>query len=407
MNTRITDRWGGVATVLAALLPLLSGCGGGSTETAEPPPPPPIPYVYAAPADNGDLWQVAEASETGMTEALLEDMVNALRAGEFPIVDSVAISHAGRLVLHETIRTELNPFDEWVDNTDPALHVQFSVSKSLVSSLVGVAIDQGVFESVDTPYLSLFDYEAYDNWDERKNDMTLADVMKMRLGLEWNEWDPAYTDPANQLLTFYDTQTDYSKALLDLPMAAEPGSTFAYNTVASVSLGQAIENRAPLSLIDYGGAFLLAPLGISNIEVFRTPTGLPDLGRGLFLTTRDMLKFGQLYMDNGLWNGERLLSSDWISESLTPYTSIRWAGDEPMEWEIDGYGYQWWLGHFDIDGRQLDTFAAWGHGEQWIMAIPALQVVIAINSHAWEGGPAETNQVFNLIRRFIIPAVEG
>jgi CubicO group peptidase (beta-lactamase class C family) len=228
----------------------------------------------------------------------------------------------------------------------------------------------------------------------------------MRLGLEWNEWDPDYSEPDNQLLTFYDEHTDYTKALLDLPMAAEPGSTFAYNTVASVSLGQAIENRAPLSLIDYGGAFLLAPLGISNIEVFLTPTGLPDLGRGLFLTTRDMLKFGQLYMDGGLWNGERLVSSDWVSASLTPYTAIGWSEGEPMGWEIEGYGYQWWLGYFDIEGRRLDTFAAWGHGEQWIMAIPELQLVVAINSHAWEGGRAETNQVFDLMRRFIIPAVE-
>jgi CubicO group peptidase (beta-lactamase class C family) len=405
MTDRLTDGPGISLALLFTLL--LSACGGGGDAPTPVPPPPPVAYEYRAPADIGDSWTVSAAPDTGMAVEPLESMMQSLLDGEFDIIDSIAVVHRGQLILHETVRTGLNPFDEWVDNTDLALHAQFSASKSMASVLVGVAVDDGIFDSVDTPFLSFFDYPGYDNWDARKSDITLHDVLAMRLGLEWNEWDPPYADPDNQMLRFYRDHVDYARSLLDLPLASDPGTMFAYNTVATVALGQAIENRGPLSLIDYGGSKLLAPMAISSIEVFLTPTGLPDLGRGLYLTTRDMAKFGQLYLDGGRWNGQQLVSEDWVSRSLTAYTEFGWSNPEEMGWQIDGYGYQWWLGHFDIDGVRYDTFAAWGHGEQWIMSIPALELVVAINAHAWEGRRDQTNQVFELIRRFLIPAVAG
>jgi CubicO group peptidase (beta-lactamase class C family) len=395
-----------IAHVLAVAL-LAAACGGGGPggPAPLPSPPPPPPFAYQPPADTGDLWLTAAASEGGMSETLLEEMMHAVQAGDYPLLDSIAVAHQGKLVFHETIRTTLNTFDDWVDNADLALHVQFSVSKSLASVLVGIAIDQGVFAGTEVPFLSLFDYPAYDNWDPRKNDITLGHVLKMRLGLEWNEWDPDYSNPDNQMFVFYDSHVDFAKGLLDLPISNEPGTSFAYNTVASVSLGQAIENRAPLSLVDFATANLLAPLGISQVEVFRTPTGLPDLGRGVYLTARDALKFGQLYLDSGRWNGQQIVSADWVAESLTPYTEMQWADPDAVEWQLDGYGYQWWLGHFDVDGRRIDTFAARGHGEQWIMAMPELALVVAINAHAWEGRREQMNQVLDAVTRFILPAV--
>ena len=78
-----------------------------------------------------------------------------------------------------------------------------------------------------------------------------------------------------------------------------------------------------------------------------------------------------------------------------------------MDWQMTGYGYQWWLGHFEFEGRQLDTFAAWGFGQQWLMVIPELQLVVAVNSKAWEERPDQTNQVFSLIKRFLLPAASS
>lgn len=401
---RSSTHWhrGAVSLVL-----LLAGCGGGGGGDTAGAPGSGLPadYGYSVPVAKGDGWNVAEAAGLGMSVELLEDMINAVQDREYPIVDSIAIAYQGKLVLDETLRTSLHESDGWVGNRDPAMHAQFSVSKSFVSILIGIAIEQDIIPGVESPYLALFDYPDYENWDDRKNDITVEDVLTMRLGLEWNEWDPPYFDPDNQLLKFYENEFDYSKGLLDLPMVANPGERFAYNTVASVSLGQAIENSGPLTLTDFGTTYLAAPLQITALEVRRTPTGLPDLGGGVYLSTRDALKIGQLYADAGIWNGQRVVSSEWVAVSTQPHVTLAWTEPDAWAWKLDGYGYQWWSGYFDYDGHRLASFAARGYGQQVVMVIPELELVVAVNAHGYDDAEGEQNQVFSLIARFILPAV--
>ena len=407
-DTNLKIRRGARLWSFAFILLLLVACGGGSGGAKSPPgppPPPPAQFNYVPPPDNGDSWQVSGADAQGMSVDSIESMMISILDGEYPIIDSIAVAHQGKLVLHETVRTALSLSDGHVDNTNLELHALFSVSKSIASIAVGINIERGNIDGVEVPYLSLFPYENIANWDERKNDITLHDVLTMRAGFSWNEWDPPYNDPANQLFDFYDNHVDYSKGLLDLPLAADPGAQFAYNTVATVSLGQAIENTAPLTLIDFSFANLLGPMGINNVEVIQTPTGLPDVGRGLYLTTRDLLKFGQLYLDGGHWNGEQIVSTEWVAASTQSYTDVSWPDPEVMDWQVSGYGYQWWTGHFDFEGRRIETFAAWGYAQQWLMVIPELQLVVAVHSSAWEERPDQANQVHNLIKRFLLPAV--
>lgn len=400
------SKWLALACILLVIF-LLSACGAPAQDQGDaPPPPPPPPYSYAEPVNLGDGWDVVNAADVGVDVSKLVEMMDAL-PGRFDIVDSVAISYQGKLILDETVRTDLNTFDGWVNNTNLDMHVMFSASKSLASLAVGIAIDEGVFSGVDVPFLSLFDYATYENWDERKGEILLKDVLSMRLGLAWNEWDPAYTSPDNQMLLFYETESDFSKSMLDLPMAADPGTTFAYSTPAIVSLGQAIENRSPLTLIDFGIQHALMPLNISNIEVFRTPTGLPDLGRGLYLVTRDFLKFGQLYADGGTWNGERIVSESWIDASFVPYTSLAWSNPENYDWQLTGYGYQWWVGYFEYNGQQIAAYAARGHGEQNLFIMPEIDLVVAVFSHGFNNEEGEFNQTFEMIAEFIIPALPG
>jgi CubicO group peptidase (beta-lactamase class C family) len=296
--------------------------------------------------------------------------------------------------------------DGWVSNGDLSMHAQFSASKSIASILVGIAIDLGDIGGVDTPYLSLFDYPSYDNWDERKDQITLEHVLTMRLGLLWDEWNPSYNDPDNALIRFYDRNHDYSKGLLDLPMETDPGAKYAYNTVASLSLGQAIQNRNPLTCGDFLYAHLLDPLRITQTKWLTTPSGLPNLGSGLYLYSRDMAKFGQMYMDGGRWNGQQIVSSEWVLASTQPYSNLSWSDPDTKDWQVDGYGYQWWTGYFEHAGQVLSTYAARGYGQQIVMVIPELELVIAVNAHAYEERPDQVNQAFNLIRRFILPTLQ-
>ena len=391
----------------SVLFMLLSACGGGGSasnpgngggsNTA---------YAYQPPANINDGWTVIDAGSQGLSVQRLEDMMDAIGRGEFPIIDSIAIASQGKLVFDETVRTQLDEKDGWVGNGDFSMHAQFSSSKSIASILVGIAIDLGDMSGVDTPYLSLFDYASYDNWDERKNQITLQHVLTMRLGLQWDEWSVPYGDPNNAVVRFFNQHHDYSKGLLDLPMETDPGTKFAYNTIASISLGQAVQNRDPLTCVDFLNTYLLDPLDITQIKWVETPTGLPDLGGGLYLHGRDMLKFGQMYMDGGRWNGQQIVSSEWVAESVQTYTELGWTEPDTRDWKIDGYGYQWWVGHFERNGQVLSSFAARGWGQQTLMVIPELELVVAINSNDYEGRPDGVNQVFGLIDRFLLPTTQ-
>lgn len=400
----IHNRWMATASAIFLLLALCACGSGNGGDTPVDPPPPPVDHVYNKPADTGDGWVTAHAEDLGVSVPVLEDMMNAM-AANFDIVDSIAVAYRGQLILDETIRTQLNEFDGMVNNVDLDMHNLWSVSKSLASLAIGVAIEQGVIDDIDVPYLSLFPYVLYANWDERKDDIRLEDVLTMRLGFDWDEWDPPYFTPGNALSELYESSTDYSKALLDLPVAHDPGTTFAYSTPASVSLGQAIENAGPLALIEFGFANIFQPLGIVNVEVTRTPTGLPDLGSGLYLVARDLLKFGQLYVDRGQWNGETVVSETWIDASTQAHVPLAWSDPDRFDWKLTGYGYQWWIGYFEVDGRQVPAYAGRGYGQQWLYVIPELELTVVIFSHAWDEEADEVNQAGRLMSEFVIPAL--
>jgi len=400
-------RWSSLILMPGMFFSLVLGaCGGGGGSS--PPaisPPPAAAFVYTPPADLGDTWTVGNAAAGGLDVARLEDMMNDIQAGQFSFIDAVVIAKDGVLVFEETVRSSTDFRDAWVSNVNPVMHAQFSVSKSITSLVVGIAIDEGYIADIDIPYLGLFSYPAYDNWDARKDAITLEHVLSMRAGLDWDEWDPPYSSPDNQWNRFVNEETDFSKAFLDLPVVADPGSVFAYSTAASASLGQAVENSVPLSLIDFGLGELMTPLGITDIEVLTTPTGLPNGGSGFYLRARDTAKIGQLLVNAGRWNNEQIVSQVWLDNAVTPRSDVTWTDPAVWDWQVEGYGLQWWTGYYDHDGQLYDTNVAWGYGGQWIIAIPALDLVVAINSHAYDAGNAATNEGHALVRNYILPAL--
>ena len=391
---------------VAGLTLLLAGCGGSGNDGVAPEPSPdPAAYQYEQPTELGDGWSVADAGAVGVDVETLERMMNAIAGGGFDYIDSIAFAYAGRLVFEETIRTTTDFEDMRVGNVDPAMHRQFSVSKSLTSLLVGVAIDDGFISGIDVPFLDLFYYTTFANPDPRKNDITLHHVLAMQAGLAWDEFDPPYTSPDNQLNRFIEQEFDYAKSFLDLPVAADPGTVFAYSTPASVALGQAIDNAVPMTLRDYGINSLFLPMGITELEVLETPTGLPNGGSGVYLKTRDAAKFAQLLIDGGVFNGERVVSEAWIDASVTPRTEIGWGNPETWAWQLTGYGYQWWTGTYWHGGRDVESWVAWGFGGQWVIAIPELGLAIAINSSGYDGEDEALNQGHRLVRDYILPSI--
>ena len=388
---------------LALLLPLLSACGGGgggggSGSDATPPVGATGgDYRYAQPVARDDGWTTASLVDSAADIAPIEALVNGIYDGEHRGIDAIAIAVAGNLVLDLRFRSSLDEFDGWIDNRDLNRHGLHSVSKSVASTLVGLAIEQGYLPGTDLALLDFFPHGPYDNWDDRKRDISLEHALTMRLGLDWDETSQPYGTPGNSLWQLFNDPRNLTRSLFNLPLVRDPGTHFVYNTGASIALGELVELAVGMPMEDYAQRELFAPLQISEAAWSIEANGIPNTGSGLFLNTRSMLKLGELYLRGGQWQGRQLLSADWVQRSTERSVSLNWE-------YTTGYGYQWWLGEFNANGRRYGFYSARGYGGQFIFVLPDLELVVAFHGRNYENGLYALP--FRLTERYIIPSLQ-
>jgi len=386
--------------ILLVVLLVCAGCGGGSSGgTSAPPPPPPAAFSYTVPEDIGDGWQVGDLAAEGFDTQRVVDMMDRILDETYPGIDSVAIVRNNRLLLYWYDRgRELDQYDAWINNMTRERHVLHSTSKSFTSALIGIAIDQGHIESTQVKFLDLFDYTDYDNWDPRKADITLEDALTMRFGFQWDEWSRPYTDPQNDLVNLETNNFDWPKALLDLPLATDPGTAFAYNTAGTIAIGKALENATGERLGQFANTYLFFPMQITDARWW-SPNNLANGGSGLFLRTRDLAKFGQLYLDGGAWQGQQLISADWIADSV-----VRRVDFSNVPSFSEGYGYQWWLDELPYGSQLLETWVTSGFGGQYIFVVPGLELVVAFTGHNYENADGISN-LYTMMRSHVMAAI--
>jgi len=309
-------------------------------------------------SDPVGTWPKGRASDYGVDEAKFAAFDADLAAGKFSLVDSFKLIRCGTEIYEKRYahdygkiygkeaaeRGPLNPhltgpynyFDPawhpYYQGTD--LHSMQSVSKSVTSTIIGIAVTRGDFKaSLDTPVLHYFDAAKTKNVDERKRRMTIRHVLTMTAGLDWNE-EVAYDDPKNDTAVM-EASEDWVQYVIDRPMAHEPGKTFNYSSGNSELLAQIFQKETGQDIETYGQKFLFEPLGMAHFWK-RTPMGLPDTEGGLYLSDDGMAKLGTLFLHDGVWNGQRILSHAWVKDAMTPFAT----SDEEGGY---GYGYQWWL----------------------------------------------------------------
>ena len=251
---------------------------------------------------------------------------------------------------------------------------------------IGIAIDEGYIPNVDEPVVSFFSDRTIANLDERKQSMTVRHLLNMRAGLEWDEWSYPYTDPQNDLHQMV-YSADCIQFMLDRPMAAEPGTTWIYNTGASHLLAGIIHETTGQIPLAFAFDHLFGPLGITHAIWTRDRNGLNYGGSELHLRPRDMAKFGLLYLNDGEWDGNQIIPAEWVVQSQRSAT---------QPWSGTGYGYQWW--------KQLSmgTFEARGLHSQWIIIHPEYDLIVVQTASDYDG---EIN-VFNLVQNYVFRAIE-
>jgi len=214
----------------------------------------------------------------------------------------------------------------------------------------------------------------------------------MRSGLEWNEMEVPYDDTRNDLVQLFRVP-DPIEYILSKPLVAEPGTTWYYNGGNTNLLGEAIRTATGQRMDAFAEQHLFAPLGITNYEWDHLNADTIHASGNLQLRPRDMTKFGLLYLNDGMWNGQRIVSQEWVEASTQRRASPSWGG---------GYGYQWWLRTYDFGSKVVDAFYAAGWGGQQISVFPDLDMVVVFTGGNYVGQVP----VDEIITRFILPAVE-
>jgi len=255
------------------------------------------------------------------------------------------------------------------------LHSLQSVTKSVTATIIGIAIDKGDLPRVRTPILDFFqDYDISDI-DPTWKEATLEDVLTMRLGLAWNE-NTSPLDSNNNVVQLEDSP-DWIQYTLNQPFDTVPGTRWVYNSGASQLLSAVIKQATGEYIADYGRTHLFAPLGITEFHWKKTPTGLNDTEGGLYLKAEDLARIGQLYLQGGTWEGNRIVSQEWVDAATARQVNDIYERDTQ-----EGYGYQWWRAPFEED-----VWLGLGFGNQFLVVLPEDEVVaIAYGWNVFDDG---------------------
>ena len=334
--------------------------------------------LEAPPALN-DGWVTASPEAAGLDPASLAAMTAAIQDGEYGNIHAVVIERQGKLV-----------YEQYFDGQDRSWgarlgHVRFgraslhdlrSVTKSVVSTLVGIAIERGDIPSVDTPlYHLLPDYAHL--LEGGKRAITLRHVLAMSAGLDWNEWDAPYGDPENDERKLYEAP-DPVAFTLERALVAEPGAIHNYSGGLTQLLAAGVEEETGRDIVDFAQEVLFRPLFIYDV-VWRTEDGsTPAAASGLRLRARDLAKLGSVFLNEGVWNDRRIVSEAWVSEALQSHLEVTQVSGEPDYVDHIGYGYQWWRLRYRVGERIVESPTAVGNGNQRMILVPELGLSVTI-----------------------------
>ncbi|WP_425667226.1 serine hydrolase domain-containing protein [Vibrio tubiashii] len=295
--------------------------------------------------------------------------------------DSLLIAKDGKLVIEEY-------FGGWQADFP---HTIQSISKSLTSLAAGSAIKQELVEGYQAKIADLM--PAYAKFlKQDKSELTLHHFLSMGAGLNWDEWSVPYGNP-NNVRSIEMAKNDPVEFVLDRELAVQPGSMFQYNGGLVTVVGEIVSQQSgKKNFADYWRSSPLNMLCFQNAYMSMQAGGVSNAAGGGYMRPRDMLKVGQLVVQDGVWQGERILPEGWIERSTQKYLKTRDRGVS--------YGYYWWLSDAEVDGKTYSVAYGLGHGGQIVAVVDELNLVVART--AWQmNGPTPYQEI---MEDYIIPA---
>jgi CubicO group peptidase (beta-lactamase class C family) len=340
-------------------------------------------YEYQTPVNTGDGLQTSYLNSEGMDPIPIIDLIKLVLKGTYNHVHGILIAKNNKLVLEEY-------FENYTRNT---LHMIASCTKSITSALIGIAIDNGYIKNVDQKLFYFFP-EYRHLWSIKKDKIKLDHLLTMTAGFDWDETSTDFkTDPSNTLYQMVRSNS-WTEFVLERSVISTPGEIYNYCCGCSILLGSILYNTTGVSADKLAEDFLFKPLGISDYTWYKQPDDLPQTEGGLELRPRDMLKFGLLFLNKGVWKGKRIISKKWIMESTKKHLDYA---------ENIGYAYHWHTQDFRVNNQTISSIRASGWKGQFIYIFPILDMVVVFtmfndNSH----GIAR-----DMISRYILRAALG
>jgi CubicO group peptidase (beta-lactamase class C family) len=311
-------------------------------------------------------WSTASPESQGLDSVVLAELLDHVRSRNLPL-HSLLLIRRGHLVLDAAFY----PYEP------DRPHDVASVTKSVVSVLVGIAIDKGLLRSVDEPVVSLLPGAAAAALDPRKQRLTIAHLLTMTSGLDCG------FEPGEQQLAAMRKSEDWAAFALALPMRAAPGARYAYCSCNNHLLSAVLSAQTGESALTFARKHLFEPLGIREVIWPADPKGRSHGWGDLHLFPRDLARIAYLYLRGGRWNGRQIVSEQWVRRSITPQVRVR---------DGVGYGYSWWLN----TTRQPPVFEAVGRGGQRAAVLPDEDLVVVFNA-----GGVDTDEVAPFVFRAI------
>jgi CubicO group peptidase (beta-lactamase class C family) len=345
-------------------------------------------------AASADGLDSAPAESQGVSTTPLKSMEAAIRAGDFKKIGSVVLARHGKVV-----------YEGYFDGDASTLRDTRSATKSITDALIGIAIKEKKLSGVDARVLSLLPERAkkMQNPDPRKDKMTVEDLLTMSSPLECDDWNDASRGNEERMYVI----EDWTQFILDLPVRGHMhvgekegppkyGRYFSYCTGGVFVLSELLQKVTGERTDRYAQEKLFGPLGITDAQWVYSPLNIPQTGGGLRLTSRDLLKIGQLYLDGGKWEGHTIVDESWVKVSTQPHAQI----DDTTD-----YGYLWWLKAFKSQDRSYPAFFMSGNGGNKVAVFPGLDLVAVITStnYNMRGMHEQTEK---LLTDYILPAVQ-
>lgn len=362
-------------------------------------------------------WPIATPQLQDMYADSLNQFDEQMASGKYGYADGMLITRNGKLIYQKTYAHDYdkiygdkagkkdglnqhafgsayNYYNDWWHPfyRRGELHTLQSVTKTITSVIIGVAVTRNDFPDISTPVLSFFDTTQVKNIDDRKRRLTIRHLLTMTGGFDWNEYIP-YSDPRNDCIAM-EASFDWIQYIINKPMSHEPGQQFNYNSGGSQLLSYIFSKATGKDIEEYAAQYLFAPLGILSYFWKRTPIGLPDTEGGLYLKATDLARIFYLYLREGSWNGQQLVSKEWVKASVTPVVNV--GGNT-------SYGYKWWLFQYSSNPSKY----AWhgnGFGGQYPVVIPEYNIVAVFTG--WNIGNGPGLRTDEIIRRLVNAVVK-